>query len=87
MGRGRDERVGRNGRGLEREVGAKQTEHMIFHLIISRYTNTLLKRVASGSVCYSKSRKCFVSRKSLAFKAEEYTDLTGNSLCYRHTYV
>jgi len=44
----------------------------------SRYTGTLLKRVASGSVCYSKSRKCFVSKKALFFKAEEYTDMTGN---------
>ena len=40
-----------------------------------RYTNTLLKRVAAGGICYSKSRKCFVSRVTLPFKAEEFTDI------------
>lgn len=51
-------------------------ESTVASIYTAWYTNTLLKRVASGSVCYSKSRKCFVSRKSLPFKAEEYTDLT-----------
>ena len=46
-----------------------------------RYTNTLLKRVAAGGVCYSKSRKCFVSRSTLLFKAEEYTDMRGMCVC------
>ncbi|CAI8006776.1 Nck-associated protein 1 homolog [Geodia barretti] len=41
------------------------------------YTNTLLKRVAVGGVCYSVSRKCFVSKAIMPFKAEEYTDITG----------
>ena len=42
-----------------------------------RYTNTLLKRVAVGGVCYSVSRNCFVSKTALQFKAEEYTDIKG----------
>ena len=42
-----------------------------------RYTNTLLKRVAAGGICYSVSRKCFISRTALPFKAEEYTDMNG----------
>ena len=42
-----------------------------------RYTNTLLKRVAAGGICYSVSRKCFLSRTALPFKAEEYTDMNG----------
>jgi NCK-associated protein 1 len=41
----------------------------------SWYTNTLLKRVAAGGICYSVSRKCFLSRTALPFKAEEYTDM------------
>ncbi|XP_064384719.1 nck-associated protein 1 homolog [Halichondria panicea] len=39
------------------------------------YTNTLLKRVAAGGICYSRSRRCFVSKGVHAFKAEEFTDL------------
>ena len=46
-----------------------------------RYTNTLLKRVAAGGICFSKSRKCFISRSSLAFKAEEFTDMEGVYMC------
>lgn len=42
-----------------------------------RYTSTLLKRVAAGGICYSVSRRCFISRTALPFKAEEYTDMTG----------
>lgn len=42
----------------------------------SWYTSTLLKRVAAGGICYSVSRRCFISRTALPFKAEEYTDMT-----------
>ncbi len=45
--------------------------------IAHRYTNTLLKRVAAGGICYSRSRRCFVSKGVHAFKAEEFTDLRG----------
>ena len=33
--------------------------------------------MATGGICFSKSRKCFVSRAALAFKAEDYTDMKG----------
>jgi len=50
-------------------------EFTIASTYTSWYTNTLLKRVAAGGICFSKSRKCFISRSSLAFKAEEFTDM------------
>ncbi len=52
----------------------------ILLLYMYRYTNVLLRRVSQGGVCYSQSRKAFVSRKAMQFKAEEYSDVHGQ--CY-----
>ena len=41
----------------------------------------LLKRVSQGGVCFSNSRKAFVSRRAMQFKAEEYSDVRGKDFC------
>ena len=58
--------------------------HWLVHLP-HRYINVFLKKVAQGGmIIYSPSRKAFYSRKqgtqAIAFKAENYTDITGEWL-------
>ena len=53
------------------------TDFEAFLCIIDRYLESLLRRVSTSSVCYSPSRKSFVSHHTLAFKAEVYSDPQG----------
>ena len=47
-----------------------------------RYVNVLLRKTSSANnIWYSPARKCFLSKSTNAFKAEEYSDITG--VCMR----
>ena len=42
-----------------------------------RYVNVMLRRACQGGILYSPCRKAFISRANNPFKAEEYSDISG----------
>ena len=46
---------------------------------VPRYLDAFLRRVATDNVVYSPRRRSFVNKPGQSFRAEEYTDVNGES--------
>ena len=52
---------------------------MFYVGVVPRYLDVFLRRVVTDNIVYSPRRRSFVNKPGQAFRAEEYTDVNGES--------
>lgn len=63
-------------------VRLESTSRIVYITMCRRYGDFVSKRLSQPGICYSANRKAFISKATMPFKAEEYSDFAElTSLC------